>query len=75
MLKGIRQGCPLSALLFILSVECLALKIRDSKLIHGIVIGGQELRILQYADDSLLTLSNHISLQSALSIKKIYCYI
>ena len=72
MLKGIgiRHGCPLSTLLFILSVECLAVKIRNSKLIHGIVIGGQELRILQYADDSILTLSNHISLHSALSIIK-----
>ena len=70
MLKGIRQGCPLSALLFILSVECLAVKMRNSKLIHGIVIGGQELRILQYADDSILTLSNRISLHSAMSIVK-----
>ena len=70
MLKALDKGAPLSALLFILSVVCLAVKKKiDSKLIHGIVIGGQELRIIQYADYSL-TLSNYISLQNALSIIK-----
>jgi hypothetical protein len=27
--RGIRQGCPLSALLFVISVEIMALRLRD----------------------------------------------
>ena len=68
MLRGIRQGCPLSALLFILSVECLSIKLRESKVIKGIEIGSVEFRILQYADDSILTVANDTSLQNSLKV-------
>jgi hypothetical protein len=33
--KGIRQECPLSALLFILSVEIMASRLRNNKDIKG----------------------------------------
>ena len=36
MERGIRQGCPVSALLFILLVEVLAINIRQNKNIHGL---------------------------------------
>ena len=36
--RGIRQGCPLAALLFILVVEVMALKIKQNNNIRGITV-------------------------------------
>ena len=50
--RGVRQGCPLSTILFILCVEILAEIIRTNNEIKGIVINGKELKLSQYADDT-----------------------
>ena len=58
--KGVRQGCPLSALLFLLVVEVLAIKIRNNNKIEGIRIPNYdkvnktEIKISQLADDTTL---------------------
>ena len=54
--RGVRQGCPLSPYLFILCVEVLAEKIRNTKDIKGIFIHQNEIKISQYADDTTLIL-------------------
>ena len=54
--RGVRQGCPLSPYLFILSAEVMANKIRQDRQIKGIEILGNELRLSQYADDTNLFL-------------------
>ena len=36
--RGVRQGCPLSGMLFVIAIEVLAQKIRRSKMIKGIEI-------------------------------------
>ena len=64
--RGIRQGCPMSALLFILAVETLAIGIRSNKLIKGIVINDKEIKLTQLADDTTLFLNNTASLKSSL---------
>ena len=58
MRRGIRQGCPLSALLFIISVELLAQRLRNNTNIVGFQFGNTHIKLSQYADDSTLILSN-----------------
>ena len=54
--RGVRQGCPLSPYLFILSVEILAEAIRNKSEIRGIKIQDTEFKSSQYADDTTLIL-------------------
>ena len=49
--KGVRQGCPVSPYLFIMSVELLAVAIRENKDIKGIVVNEGEIKLSQLADD------------------------
>ena len=49
--KGLRQGCPLSCFLFLLSIEPLLIRIRKSDEIAGVRIGDHEIRVAAYADD------------------------
>lgn len=51
--RGIRQGCPLSAFLFLLPMQILAYFIKNSCL-KGITIAGREIRLSQLADDTTL---------------------
>ena len=54
--RGVRQGCPLSPYLFILSVEILAEAIRSKREITGIKIQDTQFKLSQYADDTTLIL-------------------
>ena len=51
-----RQGCPLSPCLFVLSVEVLANAIRRDPSIKGISISQNEIKLSQYADNTTLIL-------------------
>ena len=65
---GIRQGCPLSALLFIIAAETLAISIRNNSNIKGVDINGLEVKLCQLADDTTLFLKDIRSLQITLNI-------
>ena len=67
---GVRQGCPLSALLFILAVEVLAISIRENPAIKGININDKTFKISQLADDTTLFLKDTNSLHHVLNIWK-----
>ena len=54
--KGVRQSCPLSPYLFVLSVEVLAKAIRENKSVKGIFVNRREIKLSQYADDTTLIL-------------------
>ena len=68
--RGIRQGCPVSALLFVLAVEILGLKIRQSPTIKGFHFGypNKPIKLMQYADDGILFLNYKDKMCSALGI-------
>ena len=66
--KGVRQGCPLSPYLFILSAEVLSNKIRQDSNVRGIKVLGKEIKLSQYADDTTLFNADIESLEMALKI-------
>ena len=66
--KGVRQGCPLSPYLFILSSEILSNKIRQDPNIKGIKIYENEIKLSQFADDTTLFNADLASLERALKI-------
>ena len=66
--RGIRQGCCLSALLFIIVAELLAISIRTNKLIHGVKIQQDEFKICHVADDTTLFLRDTCSLKIVLNL-------
>ena len=70
--KGVRQGCPLSPYLFIISVEILACYIRQNREIRGIRVGNTEIKISQLADDTSCFIGDESSLVHLINAFKLY---
>jgi hypothetical protein len=66
--RGIRQGCPLSAFVFILCAELLANKLKADSNIEGMTLGNYEYRILQFADDTALIIKDIDSLKESMKV-------
>ncbi|KAF1329401.1 reverse transcriptase, partial [Globisporangium splendens] len=70
--SGIRQGCPLAPLLFILALEVLYRKIEESDEIHGVELQAAgcatEVRIGGYADDTTIYLSDPKDINAVFAI-------
>ena len=56
--SGIRQGCPLSPLLFNIVLEVLVTAIKEGKQIKRIQIGKEEVMLSLFADDMILNIEN-----------------
>ena len=70
--RGLRQGCPSSALIFIIIAEIMALNVRNNSSLQGIKVklksGTKRLKITQLADDTTLFLSSKNEINTALKV-------
>ena len=64
--RGIRQGCPISALLFLLLAEIIAINLRQNDNIEGIAINGITFKVKMLADDTSLMLKYMASVERAI---------
>ena len=76
MERGVRQGCPISPLLFIITLELLARDIRKNENIKGIRIypDSEPIKIKLYADDATLFLKDITDYREVLSRIKLFSY-
>ena len=56
--RGLRQGCSMSALIFIIAVEILGMMIRQNNNIEGIMVGNKQHKLIQFADDTTICVRN-----------------
>lgn len=66
--RGVRQGCPLSGLLFVIGLDLLARAIKTHDRINGIIIGNHEVKTTMYADDTTVFLRDTESISHLLKL-------
>ena len=72
--RSVRQGCGLSPLLYVLSVEPFARKVRGSSRVSGLQIPGSSDRVktIQYADDLSVLVRNEAEVRVALAVAELF---
>lgn len=71
--NGKCQGCPLSTLLFILSLELLLRTVKAHPSIHGIDVGDKEYRLAAFVDDLLFFITQPlVSMPNLMDILDVY---
>ena len=68
--RGVRQGCQVSCLIFILSMEVMSSYIRQNAKIKGLSLdenGSKNIKIIQYADDATLFLKTAQEMREEIS--------
>ena len=72
VLRGIRQGCPISPKLFILATQLFIMLINHNPELHGISIFDKEFKVSQFADDTALLLKDKFMVDVALGSISIF---
>ncbi len=70
--RGVRQGCPLSALLYVLIIEVLALQFRKNPNLVGFNVGGEKIISLHYADDAVIAILQNRCFKEVIKDLEIY---
>ena len=71
--RGVRQGCPLSSLLYVIMAETLANVIISDPLIDGFYLPGhQPVKIFQYAGDTSIVVMSNQALKQAFEVFRRY---
>ena len=66
--RSVRQGCPLSGLLFIIGIELFARALKNDQSIKGINVETKEIKITQYADDTTVFVRDEESMEQLLRL-------
>lgn len=71
--RSVRQGCPLSPLLFCVYIEAFCLSIIKSQRFNGFLLESCEVRVLAYADDIALFCVDRSSISVGVNTLKTFC--
>ena len=68
--RGVRQGCPLSPLLYVITIEVLAVCLRASPGITGVQLPNslEQFKCSEYADDTTIAATSDASLEETFTI-------
>ena len=70
--RGVRQGCPLSMLLYIIAAEVLTNFIIADANVKGVQIGAHEIKVINFADDTTIFLRDIDCLPRIQAILNLY---
>ena len=70
--QGVRQGCPLSPMLYVIIAEVLNQCIDSNPSIKGVEVNGFEIKLSQYADDTSCLLTGDDSIHALFETLQIY---
>lgn len=73
VVSSLRQGCPLSPLLFALYIEPLCLSVQMSKIIPGFALELMEIKLLAYFDDVAIFCTDKQSVNEAVAATNEFC--
>ena len=65
---GVRQGCPLSDLLFVIGIELFAWALKNDRNIRRINVGQKDIKITHYADDTTVLVRDCDSVPTLLKL-------